>query len=100
MAQIARNNTAAKATDNVAELGNHAADKGADVAREAMDKTENMARRGVEFRQRTAGAALGAEVAMVRRSTEATAEVGQAFAELVKEQARSNVEAFQALTRT
>jgi len=34
-----------------------------------------------------------------RRSAEGTTEVGQAFAELVKEQTRSNVEAFQALTR-
>jgi hypothetical protein len=35
----------------------------------------------------------------VRRSAESASEISQAFAELVKEQARSNVEAFQALTR-
>ena len=99
MAQIARNNEAEKATDNVAELGKRTADKGADVAREAIDRTENTARRGFEFAQRTAGAALEVERAVTRRSTEGATEVGQAFAELVKEQARHNVEAFQALTR-
>ena len=52
MAQIARNNEAKKATDNVAELGKRAADKGVDVAREAMDRTENTARRGVSSRSR------------------------------------------------
>ena len=99
MAQIARNNAAKKATDNVAELGKRSADKGVDVAREAIDRTENTARRGVEFAQQTAGAALEVERAVARRSAEGATEVGQAFAELVKEQARGNVEAFQALTR-
>jgi hypothetical protein len=99
MAQIARNNEAKKATDNVAELGKRAADKGVDVAREAMDRTEDTARRGAEFAQQTAGAALEVDRAVTRRSTEGAAEVGQVFAEFVKEQTRSNVEAFQALTR-
>ena len=36
---------------------------------------------------------------MTRHSTEGATEVGQVFAEFVKEQTRSNVEAFQALTR-
>ena len=49
--------------------------------------------------QQTAGAALEVERAVARRSAEGATEVGQAFAELVKEQAQSNVEAFQALTR-
>ena len=99
MAQIARNNEAKKATDNVAELGKRAADKGVDVAREVMDRTEDTARPGVEFAQQTAGAALEVERAVTRPSTEGAAEVGQVFAEFVKEQTRSNVEAFQALTR-
>jgi hypothetical protein len=99
MAQIARNNAAKKATDNIAELGKRTADKGADIAREAMDRTEDTARHGVEFAQQTAGAALEVEGAVTRHSTEAATEVGHAFAEFVKEQARSNVEAFQALTR-
>jgi hypothetical protein len=95
MAQIARNNEAEKAT----ELGKRTADKSVDVAREAIDKTENTARRGFEAAQRTAGAALEVERAVTHRSAEGATEVSQAFAELVKEQARANVEAFQALTR-
>jgi len=98
MAQTARTE-AEKATDNVAELGKRTADKGADVAREAIDRTEDTARRGFEAVQRTAGAALEVERAVTRRSAEGATQVGQAFAELVKEQARDNVEAFQALTR-
>jgi hypothetical protein len=99
MAQIARNNGAEKATDNIAELGKRTAAKGTDVAREAIDRTEGVARRGFEVAQRTAGAALELERAVARRSAEGATEVSQAFAELVKEQARANVEAFQALTR-
>ena len=37
---------------------------------------------------------------MVRRSAEGATEVGEVFAKLAKEQARNNVETFQALTRT
>ena len=99
MAQTARNNEAEKATDNIAELGKRTAAKGTDVAREAIDRTEGTARRGFEYAQRTAGAALEVERAVTRRSAEGATEVSQAFAELVKEQARANVEAFQALTR-
>src|SRR5689334_24401771 len=98
MAQTARTE-ADKATDNVAELGKRTADKGADVAREAIDRAEGAARRGLEAAQRTAGAALEVERAVARRSVEGATELGQAFAELVKEQARSNADAFQALAR-
>lgn len=100
MAQTARTSEAEKATDNVAELGKRTADKGTDVAREAVAQAEGTARRGFETAQRTAGAALEVERAVARRSAEGASEVGQAFAELVKEQVRGNVEAFQALTRT
>jgi hypothetical protein len=100
MAQIARNNEAEKATDNVAELSKRTADKGADVAREAIDRTENTVRRGFETAQRTAGAALEAERAIMHRSTEGATEISQAFAELVKEQARHNVAVLRALSRT
>src|SRR3954449_1604370 len=121
MAQTARTE-AGKATDNVAELGKRAAHEGADVAREAIDRTGDAARRGLEAAQRTAGAGPEGEGAVARRSAggaggagrrgggaagrgaprrsaEGASEVGRAFADLVKEQARSNVEAFQALTR-
>ena len=98
MAQTSRNE-AEKATDNVAELGRRTADKAVDVTREAADEAEDAARRGLRATQRTAGAMLEIERAVTRRSAEGASEVGRAFAELVKEQARSNVEAFQALTR-
>jgi hypothetical protein len=99
MAQTARNE-AEKATDNVAELGKRTADKAVDVTHEAADKAEDTARRGFQAVQKTAGAALEVERAVARRSAEGATEVGQVFAELAKEQARNNVEAFQALTRT
>ena len=83
--------------DDVAAFGRRAADKGADAAREALERTGDAARRGFQTMQRTAGAALEVERAVARRSTEGATEVGQAFAELVKEQARDNAEAFRAL---
>jgi hypothetical protein len=68
--------------DDVAAIGRRAADKGADAAREATERTRDAARRGFQAAQRTTAGAT---------------EVGQAFAELVKEQARDNAEAFRAL---
>src|SRR3954465_7971151 len=92
---------AGKATDNVAELGKRAAHEGADAAREAIDRTGDAARRGLETAQRPragpgraarpAGGGRGGARAAPRRSAEGASEVGRAFAELVKEQARSNV---------
>jgi hypothetical protein len=100
MAQIARNNEAERATDNVAELGKRTTDKGADVAREVIERTEGTARRGFETVQQAAGAALEVERAVARRSAEGATEISQVFAELVKEQTQSNIDAFRALTRT
>ncbi len=96
MAQTARKQ-AEKATNNVAELGKRTADKTVDVTREAADKAEDTARRGFQAVQKTAGVALEVERAVARRSSEGATEVGQAFAELVKEQARDNAETFRAL---
>ena len=64
MAQIARNNEAKKATDNVAELGKRAADKGVDVA-QSLGCTRN---RGFDcITERCLGAAdeLGLSVDMI-----------------------------------
>ena len=97
MAQIARSNEAEKATDNLAAISRRAADKVADATREATERTQDAARRGFEQVQRTAGAALEVERAVARRSTEGATEVSQAFAELLKEQARDNAEAFRAV---
>ena len=98
MAQTARTDRAERATDNVAEIGRRAADKAVDTTREAIDRTEDAARRGFQAVQRTAGAALEVERAVARRSAEGAGELGRAFAELVREQARDNVETFRALT--
>ena len=99
MAQIAKTE-AEKATDNVAELGKRTADKAVDVTHEVANRAEDTARRGFQAAQKTAGAALEVERAVVRRSAEGATEVGQVFAKLAKEQAQNNVETFQALTRT
>jgi hypothetical protein len=98
MAQIAKNNEAEKATDNVAELGKRTADKAVGATREAAERTQDLARRGLEYAQQTFGATAELERAMARRSAEGATEVGQAFARLVEEQGRHNVEVFKALT--
>jgi hypothetical protein len=99
MAQTAKT-AAEKATDNVAELGKRTADNAVDATREATDNAEDTARRGFQAVQKMAGATLEVERAVARRSAEGATEISQMFAELVKEQTRSNVEAFQVLTRT
>ena len=107
MAQIAKNNEAEKAADNLAAISSRtgngvapiadrtgddvaafsrrAADKAADATREATERTQDAARRGFQAAQRTTAGAT---------------EVGRAFAELLKEQARDNVAAFRSLTDT
>ena len=104
MAQVAKSNEAEKAADNlaaissrtgngaaaiadrtgddVAAFGRRAADEGVDATREATERSQDAARRGFQAAQRTTAGAT---------------EVGQAFADLVKEQARANAEAFRAL---
>jgi hypothetical protein len=100
MAQIAKNNEAEKATDNVAAISSRTADKVADAAREATERTQDAARRGFEQVRQTFGATAEVERAVARRSAEGATEVGKAFAELVREQARDNVAAFRSLTDT
>ena len=99
MAQTARIE-AEKATNNIAELGKRTTDKALDVAHEVANKAEDTARRGFEVAQTTVGATLEIQRAVARRSAEGATEVGQVFAELVNEQVRSNVEAFQTLSQT
>ena len=99
MAQIAKTE-AEKATDNVAELGKRTADQAVDATHEVANRAEDTARRGFQAAQKTAGAALEVERAVVSRSAEGATEVGEVFAKLAKEQAQNNVETFQALTRT
>ena len=107
MAQVAKSTEADKAADNlaaissrtgngaaaiadrtgddVAAFGRRAADEGAAAAREATERTQDAARRGFQAAQRTTAGAT---------------EVGRAFAELAREQARDNVAAFRSLTDT
>ena len=70
------------------------------MTHEVANRAEDTARRGFEAAQKTAGAALEVEHAVVRRSAEGATEVGQVFVKLAREQAQSNVETFQDLTRT
>jgi hypothetical protein len=77
-----------------------ATDTGVDAAREVIGRAEDTARRGVETAQRTAGVALEIERAVARRAAEGTTEIGRAFAELAREQARHNVAVLRALSRT
>ena len=99
MAQIAKTK-AEKVTDNVAELGKRTADKAVDATHEVANRAEDTARRGFQAAQKTAGAALEVERAVIRQSAEGATEDGEVFAKLAKEQAQNNVETFQALTRT
>ena len=103
MAHIARSNEAEKATNetakNVAELGKGTADQAVHAAREATDRAQDTARRGVQYAQQAFGATVEVERALARRSAVATAELGRAFAELLEQQARQNVEAVRALNR-
>ena len=69
-------------------------------AEEIANRAEDTARRGFETAQKTAGAVLEVERAVVRRSAEGATEVGQVFTKLAKEQAQNNIETFQALART
>ena len=81
-------------------LGKRTADQAVDATHEIANRAEDTARRGFQAAQKTAGAALEVERAVVRRSAEGATEVGEVFAKLAKEQAQNNVETFQALTRT
>ena len=59
---------------------------------------KSAASKGAEMAEQASGAVLEFERAVVDRSTRGAAEVGHAFADLVNEQTRHNVEAFQALS--
>jgi hypothetical protein len=95
MAQIAKvtaekaADTAKNVTDNVAEVGKHATNQAADVAH-----------RSVQIVRRAADTVGEVERAAARRSAEGTAELGQAFVELVNAQTRHNLETLTALTNT
>ena len=90
--------TARDTTNNIADLGKRTTDKAVDLTRETVDKAEDMTRGGFRAVERTVGAAREVERAVTRRSAEGTAEFGQAFTGLFKEQAQHNVDTMSALT--
>ena len=100
MVQIAKSETekVVDTADGIATLSKRATDKATDVTRETVDKAEEMTRGGLHAMERTAGAALEVERAIARRSAEGTAEIGQVFTGLFKEQAQHNVDTMSALT--
>ena len=82
----------------IGDLGKRTTDKAVDLTRETVDKAEDMTRGGFRAVERTVGAAREVERAVTRRSAEGTAEFGQAFTGLFKEQAQHNVDTMSALT--
>ena len=70
------------------------------MGKRTTDKIEDAARSGFQVMERTSGATLEIERAVARRSAEGATEVGQAFTELLNEQARHNIEVFKALKGT
>ena len=90
--------TTKDAANNVTDHGQHATDKAAELTRETVAKSKDTARGGLSAVQRTAGTALEAERAVVRRSAEGTAELGQALTDLLKEQTQQNLKTMMALT--
>ena len=105
MAQIARTeadkatNPAKNASDNVAELGKRATDKAAEVTRELTGQAENVARSGFQSVRQAADAAAEVERKTARRAGDGVAEINQSLVDLLTEQAKHNVQLFQALAQ-
>ena len=88
-----------QATDDAAKLGKQAPYKAAEVTREAAGQAENVARSGLQVVRRTVEAVAEVEQQTARRAAEGTAEISQVLIDLINEQTRHNVAAFQALTQ-
>jgi hypothetical protein len=95
MAQTARTET-----DRFVDTAKDATGNGAELGKRTTDKIEDAARSGFRIMERTPGAALEIEHVVARRSAEGATELGQAFTELLNEQARHNIEVFKALKGT
>jgi hypothetical protein len=92
--------TTKEATENLTEPAKRGVGQAADVTREMATNADEVARRGLQVVERVAGAAGEAQREVAQRSAEGTAQFGEAFAGLVKEQTRHNLEAMTALSRT
>ena len=88
-----------QATDDAAKLGKQAPYKAAEVTREAAGQAENVARSGLQVVRRTVDAVAEVEQQTARRAAEGTSEISQVLIDLINEQTRHNVAAFQALTQ-
>jgi hypothetical protein len=105
MAQIARTeadktaNPAKNAADNVAELGKRATDKAAEVTRELTGQAENVVRSGFQSVRQAVDAAAEAERKTARRAGDGVVELNRSLVELLTEQAKHNVQVFQALAQ-
>src|SRR3954451_9016103 len=105
MAQIARTETnkatkpVKNATDNVAELGKRTTDKAAEVTREVTSQAENVARSGFQSVRQAVDAAAEVEQKTARRAGEGMTKLNQSLVDLLTEQAKHNVQVFQALAQ-
>jgi hypothetical protein len=95
MAQTARTET-----DKFIDTAKDATGNGAELGKRTTDKIEDAARGGFRIIEGTSDGALEIEHVVARRSAEGSTEVGQAFSDLLNEQARHNIEVFKALKGT
>jgi hypothetical protein len=87
-------------TDKFIDIAKDTTGNGAELGKRITDKIEDAARGGFRVVERTSGGALEIEHVVARRSAEGATELGQAFSELLNEQARHNIEVFKALKGT
>ena len=90
--------TTKDAASNVSDLGKRVSDKTIDATRETMDKGEDMARNSLRTMEKTADAVGEVSRTVAKRSAEGTAEFGQAFTGVFKDQTQHNVETLNALS--
>jgi uncharacterized protein YpuA (DUF1002 family) len=90
--------TASTAAEKAAELGKRTSEQVAGVAREAADTTEEATRRTFRVVERAAGAAAEVQREVAQRSAEGTAELGQAFVDLLTEQTKHYLKTWTELT--
>jgi hypothetical protein len=95
MAQTARTET-----DKFIDTAKDATGNGAELGKRTTDKIEDAARGGFRIIEGTSDGALEIEHVVARQSAEGSTEVGQAFSDLLNEQARHNIEVFKALKGT
>jgi hypothetical protein len=94
MAQIARTET-----NKVTNPVKNATDKAAEVTRELTGQAENVARSGFQSVRQAVDAAAEVEQKAARRAGDGVVELNRSLVELLTEQAKHNVQLFQALAQ-